>query len=140
MNYLNFRLFIKGQIISNKKSEIMTKRNLIKYFLLATSVFFVTIIIVSLILGHATSYYNQSVKGIYSGVIGSVLGIIYSLLIFMESKYSYNKKLIVAIGAIDLVLSSMTMYFLFSIELYLGAISAILWLFISIVTISQAKI
>lgn len=46
-------------------------------------------IIVSLVLGHLVNYYNPSIKAIYSGVMGAMLGIIFIIIVLTAKQYNY---------------------------------------------------
>lgn len=67
--------------------------------------FYIANIVVSLVLGHISNFYNPNIKSTFSGFIASILGIIATLLIATIDKYSYSKTALTINFIILLVLS-----------------------------------
>lgn len=89
-------------------------------------------LIVSIILGHISNFYNPQIKATYSGTVASVLGIITIVLMITSEKYGYNKKVHGLIGVVFMIASALATVFQFALGFYLGAWACIIWFGVSI--------
>jgi hypothetical protein len=105
----------------------------LKYLLISSILPLLANMILSLVLGHSTGYYNRHIKAAFSAVLSSLLAIVLIVLVNTMDLFRYRKKMLRAVAITVLIISVLGIYFLFGLGFYLGGSACILWFFISII-------
>lgn len=113
---------------------------MIKYILWLIAAILIVNVIVSLICGHLSTYYNDSIRSTYSGFDASVLGILMIILIFTMNKYPYPNKIVNFVVGFLMGLGLLGLIFQFALGFYFGGWACAMWLIISGVMIYGNKI
>lgn len=110
-----------------------------KYFCLTVIFILIVNIVVSLVLGHISAYYNPDIKATYSGLVASLLGISLAILLITVSTFNQHKKILFALAIFELVLSVLAVAFQVLLRFYLGAWACLTWLSLGIGMILHYK-
>lgn len=107
--------------------------------MLSMAAILVADVVVSLVIGHISDYYNPNIKSTASGFDAALLGIALVILLLTLPKYWYNSRLVAGTMIAVLLLSILGCAFQFALAFYFGGWACLCWIIVSILQLYEIK-